>query len=150
MAHDVFEHVGVQICRRQHAPASVVTASCIDGNPYVEHRDEIVIVVATSLCRRVRSFYILQSHVGIIICIQAQPVRKADPNGGEGVYRNSRTIVDVVQNDGGIRSEVCKPIFVGTDPDLYTVGSGEITGWKWNNYVLHDQTPLLTCSSDKI
>ena len=31
-----------------------------------------------------------------------------------------------------------------------TVGSGEITGWKWNNYVLHDQTPFLTCSSDKI
>ena len=63
--------------------------------------------------------YLLQSHVGIIICILAQPVRKADPNGGEGVYRNSRTAVDVVQNDGGIRPEVCKPIFVGTDPDLY-------------------------------
>lgn len=100
MAHDVFECVGVQICRRQHAPASAVTASCIDGNPYVEHRDEIVIVVVASL-------------------IQAQPVRKADPNGGEGVYRNGRTAVDVVQNDGGIRPEVCKPIFVGTDPDLY-------------------------------
>ena len=25
-----------------------------------------------------------------------------------------------VQHDGGIRPEVCKPIFVGTDPDLYT------------------------------
>ena len=35
-------------------------------------------------------------------------------------------------------------------PIYKTVGSGEITGWKWNNYVLHDQTPLLTCSSDKI
>ena len=45
MTHGVFERVGVQICRRQHAPASAVTASCIDGNPYVEHRDEIVIVV---------------------------------------------------------------------------------------------------------
>ena len=119
MAHDVFERVGVQICRRQHAPASAVTASCIDGNPYVEHRDEIVITVAVSLCRRVRNCYLLQSHVGIIIRIQAQPVRKADPNGGEGVYRNGRTAVDVVQNDGGIRPEVCKPIFVGTDPDLY-------------------------------
>ena len=51
--------------------------------------------------------------------MQAQPVRKADPNGGEGVYRNGRTAVDVVQNDGGIQPEVCKPIFVGTDPDLY-------------------------------
>ena len=61
----------------------------------------------------------LSSHVGIIIRIQAQPVRKADPNGGEGVYRNGRTAVDVVKNDGGIRPEVCKPIFVGTDPDLY-------------------------------
>ena len=119
MAHGVFERVGVQICRRQHAPASAVTASCIDGNPYVEHRDEIVIVVAALLCRRVRNCYLLQSHVGIIIRIQAQPVRKADPNGGEGVYRNGRTAVDVVQNDGGIRPEVCKPIFVGTDPDLY-------------------------------
>ena len=119
MAHGVFERVGVQICRRQHAPASAVTASFIDGNPYVEHRDEIVIVVATSLCRRVRNCHLLQSHVGIIIRILAQPVRKADPNGGEGVYQNGRTAVDVVQNDGGIRPEVCKPIFVGTDPDLY-------------------------------
>ena len=108
MVHDVFERVGVQICRRQHVPASAVTASCIDGNPYVEHRDEIVIVVAASLCRRIRNCYLLQSHVGIIIRIQAQPVRKADPNGGEGVYRNGRTAVDVVQNDGGIRPEVCK------------------------------------------
>ena len=124
MAHSVFERVGVQICRRQHAPASAVTASCIDGNPYdVEHRDEIVIIVAASLCWRVRNCYLLQSHVGIIIRIQAQPVRKADPNGGEGVYRNGRTAVDVVQNDGGIRPEVCKPIFVGIDPDLY------ITQW---------------------
>ena len=90
-------------------PASAVTASCIDGNPYVEHHDEIVIVVAASLCRRVRNCYLLQ----------AQPVRKVDPNGGEGVYRNGRIAVDVVQNDGGIRPEVCKPIFVGTDPDLY-------------------------------
>ena len=119
MAHDVFEHVGVQICRRQHAPASAVTASCIDGNPYVEHRNEIVIVIAASLCRRVRNCYLLQSHVGIIIRIQAQPVQKADPNGGEGVYRNGRTVVDVLQNDGGIRPEVCKPIFIGTDLDLY-------------------------------
>ena len=116
MAHGVFERVGLQICRHQHAPASTVTASCIDGNPYVEHRDEILIVVDALLCRRV---YLLQSHVGIIIPIQAQPDRKADPNGGEGVYRNGRTVVDVVQNDGGIRPEVCKPIFVGTDPDLY-------------------------------
>ena len=46
MAHGVFERVGVQIGRRQHAPTSAVTASCIDGNPYVEHHDEIVIVVA--------------------------------------------------------------------------------------------------------
>ena len=119
MAHGVFKRVGVQICRRQHVPASAVTASCIDGNPYVEHRDETVIVVTTLLCRRVRNCYLLQSHVGIIIRIQAQPVRKADPNGGEGVYRNGRTVVDVVQNDGGIRPEVCKPIFVGTDLDLY-------------------------------
>ena len=119
MAHGVFERVGVQICRRQHAPASVVTASCIDGNPYVEHRDEIVIVIAVSLCRRVRNCYILQSHVGIIIRILAQPVQKADPNGGKGVYWNGRTTVDVVKNDGGIRPEVCKPIFVGTDLDLY-------------------------------
>lgn len=107
MAHGVFEHVGVQICRHQHAPASAVTASCIDGNPYLEHRDEIVIVVAASLCRWVHNCYLLQSHVGIIIRILAQPVRKADPNGGEGVCRNGRTVVDVVQNDGGIRSEVC-------------------------------------------
>ena len=119
MVHDIFERVGVQICRRQHAPTSVVTASCIDGNPYVEHHDEIVIIVSALLCRRVHNCYLLQSHVGIIIRIQAQPVRKADPNGGEGVYRNGRTAVDVVQNDGGIRPEVCKPIFVGTDPDLY-------------------------------
>ena len=119
MAHGVFEHVGVQICRRQHAPASVVTASCINGNRYVEHRYEILIVIAASLCRWVHNCYLLQSHVGIIIHIQAQPVRKADPNGGEGVYRNGRTAVDVVQNDGGIQPEVCKPIFVGTDPDLY-------------------------------
>ena len=102
MAHGIFERVGVQICRRQHAPASAVTASCIDGNPYVEHRDEIVIVVATSLCWRVRNCYLLQSHVGIIIRIQAQLVRKADPNGGEGVYPNGRTAVDVVQIDDGI------------------------------------------------
>ena len=27
--------------------------------------------------------------------------------------------MDVVQNDGGIWPEVCKPIFVGTDPYLY-------------------------------
>ena len=119
MAHGVFEHVGVQICRRQHAPTSAVTTSCIDGNPYAEYRDEIVIIVPALHCRRVRNCYLLQSHVGIIIRIQAQPVRKADPNGGEGVYRNGRTAVDVVQNDGGIRPEVCKPIFVGTDPDLY-------------------------------
>ena len=119
MAHAVFERVGVQICRRQHAPAFAVTASCIDGNPYVEHRDEIVIIVAASLCRRVRNCYLLQSHVGIIIRILAQPARKADSNGGEGVYRNGRTAVDVVQNDGGIRPKVCKPIFVGTNPDLY-------------------------------
>ena len=97
MAHGIFERVGVQICRGQRAPASAVTASCIDGNPYVENRDEIVIVVAASLCRLVRNCYLLQSHVGIIICIQAQPVRKADPNGGEGVYGNGRTVVDVVQ-----------------------------------------------------
>ena len=84
-------------------------------NPYVEHRDEIVIVVATLLCRQVRNCYLLQSHVGMIIRIIAHPVRKADPNGGEGVYQNGRTAVDVVQNDGGIRPEVCKPIFVGTD-----------------------------------
>ena len=119
MAHGGFERVGVQICRRQHAPASALTASCIDGNLYVEHCDEILIVVAALLCWRVRNCYLLQSHVGIIIRIQAQPVRKADPNGGEGVYRNGRTDVDVVQNHGGIRPEVCKPIFVGTDPDLY-------------------------------
>ena len=119
MEHGVFERVGVQICHRQHAPASAVTASCIDGNPYVEHRDETVIVVAASLCRWVRNCYLLQSHVGIIIRIQAQPVRKADPNGGEGVYPNGRTVVDVVQNDGGIRPEVCKTIFVGTNPYLY-------------------------------
>ena len=119
MAHDIFERVGVQICRGQHVPASATTASCIDGNPYVEHRDEIIIVVAASLCRRVRNCYLLQSHVGIIIRIQAQPVQKADPNGGEGLYGNVRTVVDVVQNDGGIRPEVCKPIFVGTNPDLY-------------------------------
>ena len=119
MAHGVFERVGVQICRRQHAPASAITASCIDGNPYVEHRDEIVIIVAASLCRRVRNCYLLQSHVGIIIRILAQPVRKADPNGGEGVYGNGRTTVDVMQNDGGIRPEVCKPIFVGTNSNLY-------------------------------
>ena len=118
MPHGVFERVGLQICRRQHVPASAVTASCIDGNLYVEHRDEIVIVVAISLCRRVRNCYLLQSPVGIIIRIQAQPVQKADPN-GEGVYRNGRTVVDVVQNDGGIRPEVCKAIFVGTNPDLY-------------------------------
>ena len=37
----------------------------------------------------------------------------------KGVYRNGRTAVDVVQNDGGIQPEVCKPIFVGTNPDLY-------------------------------
>ena len=85
MAHDIFECVRVQIYRGQHALASAVTASCIDGNPYVEHRDEIVIVVAVSLCRRVRNCSLLQSHVGIIIRIQAQPIRKADPNGGEGV-----------------------------------------------------------------
>ena len=96
MAHDVFERVGVQICRRQHAPASAVTTCCIDGNPYVKHRYERVIVVAASLCRLVRNCYLLQSHVGIIIRILAQPVRKADPNGGEGVYRNGRTAVDVV------------------------------------------------------
>src|SRR3954468_2093311 len=89
MAHDVFERVGVQICRNQHAPASAVTASCIDGNPYVEHGDEIVIVVAASLCRRVRNYYLLQSHVGIIIRIQAQPVWKADPNGGKGSTRTA-------------------------------------------------------------
>ena len=132
MAHGIFERVGVQICRGQHAPASAITASCIDGNPYVEHRDEIVIVVAASFCRWVRNFYLLQSHVGIIIRIQAQPVRKADPNGGEGVYRNGRTVVDVVKNDGGIRPEVCKPIFVGTDPDLYIRrwATEKITGWK--------------------
>ena len=35
-------------------------------------------------------------------------------------------------------------------PIYKTVGNGEITGWKWNNNVLHDQTPILTCSSDKI
>ena len=119
MAHGIFERVGVQNCRSQHAPASVVTASCIDGNPYVEHCDEILIIVATSLCRRVHNCYLLQSHVGVIIRIQAQPVRKADPNGAEGVYRNGRTAVDVVQNDGGIQPEVCKPIFVGTNLDLY-------------------------------
>ena len=119
MAHDIFERVGVQIRRRQHAPASAVTTSCIDGTPYVVHRDEIVIIVAASLCQRVRNSYLLQSHVGIIIRILAQLVRKADPNGGEGVYRNGRTAVDVVQNDGGIRPEVCKSIFVVTDPDLY-------------------------------
>ena len=119
MVHGVFERVGVQIYRRQHAPAFAVTASCIDGNPYVEHHDEIVIVVTVLLCRWVHNCYLLQSHVGIIICIQAQPVQKADPNGGEGVYQNGRTAMDVVQNDGGIRPEVCKPIFVGTDPDLY-------------------------------
>ena len=78
MAHGVTEHAGVQICRRQHVPASAVTASCIDGNPYVEHRDKIVTIVAVSLCRRVRNCYLLQSHVGIIIRIQAQLVRKAD------------------------------------------------------------------------
>ena len=128
MAHGVFERVGVQICRLQHAPASAVTASCIDANPYVEHRDEIVIIVAASLCRRVRNCYLLQSHVGIIIHIQAQPVRKADPNGGEGVYRNGRTAVDVVQNDGGIRPDVCKPIFIGTNPYLY------IRRWETENY----------------
>ena len=119
MAHGVFERVGVQICRDQHVPTSAVIASCIDGNPYVEHRNEIVIFIAASLFWQVRNCYLLQSHVGIIIRIQAQPVRKADPNGGEGVYRNGRTALDVVQNDGGIRPEVCKPIFVGTDPDLY-------------------------------
>ena len=119
MTHGVFERVGVQICRGQNAPASAVSASCIDGNPYVEHRDEIVIVIAALLCRRVRNCYLLQSHVGIIIRIQGQPVRKAEPNGGEGVYKNGRTAVDVVQNDGGIRPEVCKTIFVGPDPDLY-------------------------------
>ena len=119
MAHGVFERVGVQICCRQHAPASAVTASCIVGNPYVEHHDEIVIIVAASLCRWVRNCYLLQYQVGIIIRIQAQPVRKADPNSGEGVYRNGCTAMDVVQNDAGIRSEVCKPIFIGTDPDLY-------------------------------
>ena len=137
MEHDIFERVGVHICHGQHAPASAlsaVIASCIDGNSYVEHRDEIVIIVAASLFQRVLNCYLLQSHAGIIICIQAQPVRKADPNGGEGFYGNGRTAVDVVQNDGGIRPEVCKPIFVGTDPDLYIRRcSGEIMGWKWNN-----------------
>ena len=134
MAHGVLERVGVQICRCQHAPASVVTASCIDGNPYVEHRDEIVMVVATSLCQRVRNCYLLQSHVGIIIRIQAQLVRKADPNGGEGVYRNGRTAVDVVQNHGGIRPEVQGNLCWHRPRPIYmTVGSGEITGWKWNN-----------------
>ena len=132
MAHGVFERVGVQICRRQHAPASTVIVSCIDGNPYVEHRNEIVIVIAASICRQVRNCYLLQSHVGIIIRILAQSVRKADPNGGEGVYRNSRTVVDVVQNDGGIRPEVCKPIFVGTVPDLYIRRWGAEKLWDGN------------------
>ena len=72
-----------------------------------------------SLSRQGRNFYLLQSHVGIIIHIQAQPLGKPVPNGGEGVYRNGRTAVDVVQDDGGIRLKVCKPIFLGTDPDLY-------------------------------
>ena len=119
MAHDVFERLGVQICCGQHAQDSAVTTSCIDGNPYVEHRDEIVIIVAALLYRRVHNCYLLQSHVGIIIRIQAQLVRKVDPNGEEGVYGNGRTAVDVVKNDGGIRLEVCKPIFVGTNQDLY-------------------------------
>ena len=118
MAHGVFEHVGVQICRGQHAPASVVTASCIDGNPFVEHHDEIVIVIATSLCQRVCNFYLLQSHVGIIIRIQAQPVWKADPNGGEGVYWNGRTAVYVVQIDVGTLPYICKPISTRTEPSL--------------------------------
>jgi hypothetical protein len=78
-------------------------AILIDGNPYVEHRDEIVIIVAAVLGRRVRNCYLLQSHDGIIIPIQAVPVRKADPNAGQGVYGNGRTAVDVVQNDDGIR-----------------------------------------------
>ena len=112
--------------------ASVVTASCIDGNPYVEHRDEIVIVVAASLCRRVRNCYLLQSHVDIIIRIQAQPVRKDDPNGGEGFYRTGRTAVDVVQNDGGIWPEQANLCWHRPRPIYKTVGSGEITGWKWN------------------
>ena len=37
----------------------------------------------------------------------------------KGSMGNGRTAMDVVQNDGGIRPEVCKPIFVGTGPDLY-------------------------------
>ena len=41
------------------------------------------------------------------------------PNGGEVVYGNGRIDVHVVQNDGGIRPVICKPIFVGINPDLY-------------------------------
>ena len=82
-------------------------------------RSKYWVVSQQALCRRVRNCHLLQCHLGIIIRILAQTVRKADPNGGEGVYGNGRTAVDVVQNDGGIRLEVCKPIFVGTDPDLY-------------------------------
>jgi hypothetical protein len=103
MAHGVFELVRVQICRGQHVPASAVRAILIDGNPYVEHRDEIVIVVAAVLGRRVHNCYLLQSHGGFIILIQAVPVRKADPNAGQGVYGNGHTVVDVVQNNGGIQ-----------------------------------------------
>jgi hypothetical protein len=103
MAHGVFELVREQICRGQHVPASAVRAILIDGNPYVEHRDEIVIVVAAVLGRRVRNCYLLQSHGGFIIPIQALPLIKADPNAGQGVYGTGRTAVDVVQNDGGIR-----------------------------------------------
>src|SRR3954462_7906389 len=32
MAHGVFKRVGVQICRRQHAPASAITASFIESS----------------------------------------------------------------------------------------------------------------------
>ena len=37
------------------------------------------------------------------------------------MYGNGRTVVDVVQNDGGIWPEVFSLIFVGTDLDLYII-----------------------------
>ena len=79
--HNVFVLIRQQIVRRQHGPPLTAMCRVRESNNDVEHHDEIEIVVPASLCRRVHNCYLLQSHVGIIIRIQAQPVRKADPNG---------------------------------------------------------------------
>ena len=116
--HNIFVLVWQQIGRRQHGPPLTAMYRVRESNHDVEHRDESVILVGGRPYRGFRDCYLLQSHRGFIVPIQAMAHCVADPNVGQRFYGNSVTVVNVVQIDVGTLSYICKPISTCTKLNL--------------------------------